>query len=72
MALGPGIPEPLQAKVPAKSHRHKLPTGSPCIKAVLGGLHHEYSLGKGGRIATDGIFADNSGSIHELRTAAPA
>ena len=26
-SLGPGIPEPSQAKVPAGPHRHKLPTG---------------------------------------------
>jgi len=46
-ALGPGIPEPSQAKVPAGPHRHKLPiiyrvTSTP----VLGGLHHEYGLEK--------------------------
>jgi hypothetical protein len=46
-ALGPGIPEPPQAKVPASVHRHKLPAGY-CVKStpVLGGLHHEYRLEK--------------------------
>jgi len=44
-SLGPGIPEPSQAKVPASVHRHKLPAGY-CVKStpVLGGLLHEYSL----------------------------
>jgi putative transposase len=46
-ALGPGIPEPIQASVPANVQRHKLP---PCYrvasKPVLGGLHHEYRLEK--------------------------
>ena len=46
-ALGPGLPAPPQAKVPAGPHRHKLPdvyrvTSTP----VLGGLHHEYWLEK--------------------------
>jgi hypothetical protein len=45
--LGPGIPEPPQAKVPASVHRHKLPTGYRVRStAVLGGLHHEYRLEK--------------------------
>lgn len=44
-ALGPGIPEPPQAKVPAGPHRHKLPEGHGVKSTpVLGGLHHEYSL----------------------------
>ena len=46
-ALGPGIPEPPQAKVPASGHRHKLPTDHRVKSiAVLRGLHHEYSLEK--------------------------
>jgi transposase InsO family protein len=46
-ALEPGIPEPTQAKVPAGVHRHKLPEGyRVSAKAILGGLHHEYSLEK--------------------------
>ena len=46
-ALGPGIPEPIQASVPPSVNRHKLPAdyrvGS---KPILGGLHHEYRLKK--------------------------
>jgi len=46
-ALGPGIPEPPQAKIPASVHRHKLPVGHRVVsKAILGGLHHEYGLEK--------------------------
>ena len=46
-ALGPGIPEPSQAKLPAGPHRHKLPSGQRVSsKPVLGGLHHEYGLEK--------------------------
>jgi len=47
MSLGPGIPEPTQAQLPASVHRHKLPEGYRIkSKPVLGGLHHEYSLEK--------------------------
>jgi putative transposase len=46
-ALGPGIPEPRQAKVPAGVHRHKLPAGYRVSSTpVLGGLHREYWLKK--------------------------
>jgi putative transposase len=46
-SLGPGIPEPPQAKTPASVHRHRLPAGcSVKSKPVLGGLHHEYWLEK--------------------------
>ena len=46
-SLGPGIPEPPQAKVPASVHRHQLPTDTRVVsKPVLGGLHHEYRLEK--------------------------
>jgi putative transposase len=44
-SLGPGIPEPLQANVPAGPHRHKLPEGYRVAStSILGGLHHEYRL----------------------------
>ena len=44
-ALGPGIPEPPQAKVPAGPHRHKLTEGYRVVStSILGGLHHEYRL----------------------------
>jgi hypothetical protein len=46
-ALGLGIPRPSQAKAPASSHRHQLPPNSHVeSRAVLGGLHHEFSLEK--------------------------
>lgn len=46
-ALGPGIPEPIQARVPNSGNRHCLPAGY-LVKArsVLGGLHHDYRLEK--------------------------
>jgi putative transposase len=46
-SLGPGIPEPSHAEVPAGPHRHKLPAGYHVRStSVLGGLHHEYRLEK--------------------------
>ena len=46
-SLGPGIPEPDQASVPATDHRHRLPCGYRVIShSVLGGLHHDYRLEK--------------------------
>jgi len=46
-ALGPGIPEPPQAKAQVGPHRHKLPSGYRVSSTpVLGGLHHEYRLEK--------------------------
>jgi transposase InsO family protein len=46
-ALGPGIPEPPQAKAPTGPHRHKLPAGYRVKSTpVLSGLHHEYRLEK--------------------------
>jgi transposase InsO family protein len=46
-ALGPGIPEPPQARAPAGPSRHKLPAGyRVASRPVLGGLHHEYRLEK--------------------------
>lgn len=46
-SLGPGIPPPNQATVPASGHRHRLATGY-CVtsRTVLGGLHHDYRLEK--------------------------
>lgn len=47
MALGPGIPVPLQAPPPPGAHRHCLPAGQVVrSRPVLGGLHHEYWLEK--------------------------
>jgi len=46
-SLGPGIPEPPQAKVPAGPHRHKLPEGHKVASTLFpGGLHREYGLEK--------------------------
>jgi transposase InsO family protein len=46
-SLGPGLPEPSQAKIPASVHKHKLPAGYGVKStSVLGGLHHEYRLEK--------------------------
>ncbi|MBE0659348.1 MAG: transposase [Bryobacteraceae bacterium] len=46
-ALGPGIPEPPQSKVPDGPHRHRLPAGCPVASTpVLVGLHDENSLAK--------------------------
>jgi hypothetical protein len=43
----PGIPEPNQDTVPTGDKKHELPIGHRIVKrAVLGGLHHEYSLVK--------------------------
>jgi hypothetical protein len=42
-SLGPGIPEPPRAQVPARVHGHKLPASCRVTSTlVLGGLHHEY------------------------------
>ncbi len=46
-SLGPGMPEPQQAAVPAGSRPHQLPSGyGVTCTLVLGGLHHEYGLKK--------------------------
>ena len=46
-SLGPGIPEPPQAEVPASAKRHELPEGFRVASTpVLSGLHHEYRLEK--------------------------
>lgn len=48
MALGPGVPDPPQDRVlPLPKSRHHLDDfGSVSGTAVLGGLHHEYSLSR--------------------------
>jgi len=44
-ALGPGLPQPPELPTPLQAHRHLLPDRvSIDVKAVLGGLHHEYRL----------------------------
>jgi len=48
-ALGPGVPDPPEKHegVPKLKHRHGLAADAlVCVKSVLGGLHHEYSLRK--------------------------
>jgi hypothetical protein len=59
-SLGPGIPEPPEATVPAGPHPHKLPAGYR-VRAtpVLGRLPHEYWLEKEVALTTDGIFAEH-------------
>ena len=45
MALGPGVPDPPAVSRPMLKSHHSLDGfGSVQGKAVLGGLHHEYSL----------------------------
>jgi transposase InsO family protein len=48
-ALGPGVPDP-PAKlevIPQRKYRHRLAADALVLaKSILGGLHHEYSLGK--------------------------
>src|SRR5207247_798837 len=48
-ALGPGVPDPPggSARVQFAKSRHRLAAGALVLaKSVLGGLHHEYSLGQ--------------------------
>ena len=48
-ALGPGVPDPPknQEVIPKLESRHRLAADAlVLVKSVLGGLHHEYSLGK--------------------------
>ena len=47
--LGPGVPDPPEKHegVPSLKHRNGLAADTlVLVKSVLGGLHHEYSLGK--------------------------
>jgi transposase InsO family protein len=47
-ALGPGVPDPPQqaAQAPKAESRHRLTASALVLaKSVLGGLHHEYSIG---------------------------
>lgn len=47
MSLGPGIPAPLQQPLPKNPTPYSSPVGYVIrTKAILGGLHHEYSLEK--------------------------
>ena len=55
-ALGPGIPKPPEG-VPEKlqRHRHTMASGARVkLRPILGGLHHEYSVG-----SVTEIFADH-------------
>jgi putative transposase len=46
-SLGPGIPDPPSESIGEQSHRHHLPGGHRVTATpVLGGLHHEYALGR--------------------------
>ena len=47
-ALGPGVPDPPQqsAQIPKAESRHRLAADALVLaRSVLGGLHHEYSIG---------------------------
>jgi transposase InsO family protein len=44
-SLGPGLPEPGVSCYQVQDHGHYLPTNQKVVsRAILGGLHHEYSL----------------------------
>lgn len=46
--LGPGVPDPslLTVVFPKSESRHRLAVGAfVLVKSILGGLHHEYSIG---------------------------
>jgi hypothetical protein len=48
MELGPGVPDPPKemAEIANSETRHRLAAGALVLtKSILGGLHHEYSLG---------------------------
>ena len=45
MSLGPALPAPLRTAPPNSTQRHSVPDGHVIPStAILGGLHHEYSL----------------------------
>jgi len=46
-SLGPGLPEPRANNYTVQDHGHHLPRNQKVVnRAILGGLHHEYSLEK--------------------------
>ena len=46
-SLGPGLPEPGPKTIPRAADRHRLPHDEVVrARPILGGLHHEYWLGK--------------------------
>ena len=62
-ALGPGLPEAVQAVVPVSGHRHRLPDRCRVAKTpVLGGLHHEYRLR---RMLRDAIIPEHRRKFEE-------
>ena len=70
-SLGPGIPDPPQAKVPASPHRHSLPSGYRVTSTpVLGGLHHEYGLEKEA-LSVGPIFLRNTAGALVKKQVAP-
>jgi putative transposase len=45
MSLGPAMPAPLHTAPPKSTQLHSVPDGHVIRStAILGGLHHEYSL----------------------------
>jgi hypothetical protein len=45
--LGPGLPQPPPGLPPRRVTGHRLPPDTRIVaRAILGGLHHEYSLEK--------------------------
>jgi putative transposase len=82
MSLGPGIPQPPSSlPVPLQAHRHKIPPDLWVVAhTILGGLHHEYRLEKGGMAivhnmcgAQDVIdtFAENAPSLGHAESVSP-
>jgi putative transposase len=44
MSLGPGIPDPPETTLARQQPRHHMSAESVRVRAILGGLHHEYAL----------------------------